>query len=135
EKSIEAANKLVSSGKIFALIGSIGTPTSAVIEPIASGAGVPFLAPFTGAQFLRQPFNPNVVNIRASYSEETETIVERLTKDRGVSRFAILYQDDAFGRAGLFGAQLALSKRSIKLVAEGRFQRNTVAVKAAVLTI
>ncbi len=135
EKSIEAANKLVGSGKIFALIGSIGTPTSAVIEPIASEAGVPFLAPFTGAQFLREPFNPNVVNIRASYFQETETIVERLTKDKGISRIAILYQSDAFGRAGLLGVQLALGKRGMKLAAEGTFERNTVAIKSALLTI
>jgi len=134
-KSIEATKKLVSEGKIFALIGSVGTPTSAAAEPIAHEAGVPFIAPFTGAQFLRQPFNPNVVNVRASYFQETEAMVERLTKDRGVSRIGILYQDDAFGRAGLEGVQRALAKRGLKLAAEGTFERNTVAVKSALLTI
>ncbi len=134
-KSIEATKKLVSEGKIFALIGSVGTPTSAAAEPIAHEAGVPFIAPFTGAEFLREPFNPNVVNVRASYFQETETMVERLTKDRGASRIAILYQDDAFGRAGLEGLQRALGKRGMKLVAEGTFERNTVAVKSALLRI
>jgi ABC-type branched-subunit amino acid transport system substrate-binding protein len=134
-RSIEATKKLLGEGKIFALIGAVGTPTSAAALPIAAEAGAPFIAPFTGAQFLRDPFKPNVVNVRASYFQETETMVERLTKDRGVSRIAILYQDDAFGRAGLAGVQRALDKRGMKLAGEGSFERNTVAVKAALLTI
>ncbi len=89
--SIQVAEKLVSSGKIFALIGSMGTATSEVIEPIASQAGVPFIAPFTGAQFLREPFNPNVVNLRASYLQETEAMVSGLprTEASPASRFFI----------------------------------------------
>ena len=39
---------------------------------------MPFIAPFTGAEFLRDPALTDVVNIRASYFEETETIVDRL---------------------------------------------------------
>jgi branched-chain amino acid transport system substrate-binding protein len=134
-RSIEATKKLIVEGKVFALIGAVGTPTSAGAQPIAAEAGVPFMAPFTGAQFLRAPFKPNVVNVRASYFQETEAIVERLAKDKGVTRIAVLYQDDAFGRAGLAGVQMALDKRGLKLAAEGRFERNTVAVKTAFLAI
>ena len=90
---------------VFALIGAVGTPTSAAAEPIAAAAGVPFIAPFTGAEFLRDPALTNVVNIRASYSEETETIVERLVDDLGISRIGVLYQDDSYGRSGLAGVQ------------------------------
>lgn len=133
--SIEAAKKLIAEFKVFALIGSVGAPTSLATQPIAAEAGVPFIAPFTGAQFLRSPFKPTVVNVRASYFQETDAIVERLSKDRGVTRIAVLYQDDAFGRTGLTGVQMALDKRGLKLVAEGRFERNTVAVKRALLAI
>ena len=69
-------------------------------QPIATAAKVPFIGPFTGAEFLRNPFNRYVVNIRASYFQETEAWVEHLTRDLGVTRIAILYQDDAFGLAG-----------------------------------
>jgi branched-chain amino acid transport system substrate-binding protein len=134
-KSIEAAEKQVRSGKIFAFIGSVGTPTSASIEPIAAEAQIPFVAPFTGAQFLREPFNPGVVNIRASYFQETETMLQWLTKARNISRIAVLYQDDAFGRDGLTGVLRALGKRGMGLTAEGTFERNTLAVKSALLTI
>jgi ABC-type branched-subunit amino acid transport system substrate-binding protein len=117
------------------LIGEVGTPTSKAAQPIASDMGVPFIGPFTGAEFLRTPYKRAVINVRASYYQETEAMVERLVADLGVTRIAILYQDDSYGRAGLAGVQRALDKRGIELVAEGTYKRNTVAVKRAVLAI
>jgi ABC-type branched-subunit amino acid transport system substrate-binding protein len=134
-RSIEATKKLLDENKVFALIGPVGTPTSAATQPIALQANVPFIGPFTGAEFLRNPFQPNVVNVRGSYFQETEEMVERLTKDRGVTRISIFYQDDAFGRAGLAGVKKALEKRGMELASEGTFERNTVAVKGALLSI
>jgi ABC-type branched-subunit amino acid transport system substrate-binding protein len=134
-KSIQAAKQLIQQDKVFALIGAVGTPTSAAVQPIASEAGVPFIGAFTGAEFLRTPYKPGVVNVRASYFQETETMVERLTKDLAVTRIAIFYQDDAYGRAGLEGVQRALKARNMELAAEGTYERNTTAVKAALLAI
>lgn len=134
-KSIEVTKQLLEEDKVFGLIGPVGTPTSSATQPIAAEQGVPFIGPFTGAEFLRNPFKPNVINVRASYFQETEAMVERLTKDRNATRIAILYQDDAFGRAGLAGVQKAMEKRNMKLAAEGTFERNTVAVKQALLEI
>ena len=134
-RSIQAAKQLIDQDKVFALIGSVGTPTSAAVQPIATDAGIPFIGAFTGAEFLRTPYKGNVVNVRASYFQETETMVEHLTKDLGVSRIAIFYQDDAFGQAGLAGVKRALDRRKMALVAEGAYERNTTAVKRALLTI
>ena len=135
EKTIEAVKKLITDDKVFALVGAVGTPTSKAGQPIASAAKVPFIGPFTGAEFLRNPYNRYVVNVRASYFEEAEAWIDHLTKDLGISKIAILYQDDAFGMAGLEGVQRALSKRNLALVASGTFKRNTTAVKSALLDI
>lgn len=62
-------------------------------------------------------------------------MVERLTRDRGIKRIAILFQDDSFGRAGLAGTRRALEKRKMTLVSEGTFERNTLAVRGGMLTI
>ena len=113
----------------------MGTPTSKAGQPIATAAKVPFIGPFTGAEFLRNPFNRYVVNIRASYFQETEAWIEHLTNDLGVTRIAILYQDDAFGLSGLAGVKKAMEKRNLSLVAEGTFKRNTTAIKSALLEI
>src|SRR3984885_12425029 len=123
EKTVDATKASLGEDKVFALIGAVGTPTSKAGQPIATEAKVPFIGPFTGAEFLRNPYNRYVVNIRASYYQETEAWIEHLTKDLGVSKIAILYQDDAFGLAGLDGVQRALAKR------------NTTAVKSALLDI
>lgn len=135
DKSIEVTKELIEKDKVFALVGAVGTPTSLATEPIADAAGVPFIGAFTGAEFLRTPFKPDVVNVRASYYEETETLVDHLIKDLHFSRIAILYQDNSFGHAGLTGVQLALDRRNMSLVAEGTFERNTTAVKLALLAI
>jgi len=134
-RSIQASKQLIDQDKVFALIGPVGTPTSAAVQPIATEAGIPFIGAFTGAEFLRTPYKHNVVNVRASYFQETETMVEHLTKDLGVSRIAIFYQDDGFGQAGLAGVKRALDRRKMALVAEGAYERNTTAVKRALLTI
>ncbi|HSV25003.1 MAG TPA: ABC transporter substrate-binding protein [Xanthobacteraceae bacterium] len=133
-KSIEVTKALIDAG-VFALVGPVGTPTSLAAHPIAKEAGLPFIGPFTGAEALRNPYQAHIVNIRASYFQETEVMVERLIKDRGFSKIAVFYQDDAFGRAGLEGTQRALQKRDMKLASEGTFERNTVAVKGALLDI
>jgi len=134
-KSIDVTKKLLDEDKVFALIGPVGTPTSAATQPIATEGGVPFIGAFTGAEFLRNPYKSNVINLRSSYFQETEAMVERLTTDLGASRVAIMYQDDAYGRAGLAGVQAALERRKMQLVAEGTYERNTVAIKGAVLSI
>jgi branched-chain amino acid transport system substrate-binding protein len=135
DKSIAVVKRLIEEDQVFALVGSVGTPTSRATQPIAAEAGVPFIGPFTGAEFLRNPYKANVINVRASYFQETEAMVEHLTKDLNFTRIALLFQDDAFGRAGLAGVQKALDRRSMKLVSEGIFERNTTAVKRALLNI
>jgi len=135
EKAIVNTKRLINENGVFALVGEVGTPTSNAAQPITTEAGVPFIGPFTGAAFLRNPSLGNVINIRGSYDQETEAWIEHLTTDLGVSRIAILYQDDTFGRAGLSGVSKAMEKRGMKLVAEGTFERNTTAVKTALLAI
>lgn len=135
ERAIAHTTKLINEDKVFALIGEVGTPTSKAAQPVATKAAVPFIGPFTGAGFLRNPDLGNVVNIRGSYDQETEAWIKHLTEDLKYDRIAILYQDDSFGRVGLSGVQKALKKRGLKLVAEGTYKRNTTAVKSALLSI
>jgi ABC-type branched-subunit amino acid transport system substrate-binding protein len=121
--------------EVFALIGAVGTPTSRSAVPVAEAAAVPYIAPFTGAQLLRDPELDSVLNLRASYYQETEEMVDRLTEDLGIDRIAVMYQDDSYGRAGLRGVELALERRGREPVAVGVYTRNTTAVKTALLDL
>ena len=135
EAAIANTAQLIHEEQAFALIGAVGTPTSRSATPVAAQAGVPYIAPFTGAEFLRDPAWDNVLNLRASYYQETEEMVARLTDDLGATRIAVLYQDDSFGRAGYRGVRLALDRRAMEPVSIGLYPRNTTAVKTALLDL
>jgi branched-chain amino acid transport system substrate-binding protein len=118
----------------FALFGYIGTPTSLAALPLAVNAKIPFVAPFTGAMALREPFHRNVFHLRASYNDETALIVKQLTH-LGLQKIAVFYQNDSYGKAGLDGTTLALAQLDLKPAALATVERNSVDVAAAVKTI
>ncbi|ABM31366.1 ABC transporter substrate-binding protein [Paracidovorax citrulli] len=116
---------------VLALFGYVGTPTSLAALPLFNQARVPFFAPFTGAEALRQPFNRLIFHVRASYHDETAVIVRQLTH-LGLRRIAVLYQDDAYGKAGLDGVTAALAQDQLKPHATATVPRNSVDVAPAV---
>ncbi|KIQ29259.1 ABC transporter permease [Variovorax paradoxus] len=119
---------------VFALFGYIGTPTSLAALPLAVKDKVPFIAPFTGAMSLREPFHKNVFHLRASYNDETALMVKQLTH-LGLKKIAVFYQNDAYGKAGLDGVTLALSQLDLKPIAMATVERNSADVAQAVKAI
>ena len=137
EPARAAANtrSLIESHQILALVGSAGTPTTKLSIPIATEANVPFIAPLTGAEFLRDPVRfPTVVNLRPSYFQETEAWIEYLLSI-GVKRIAVFYQDDSFGRIGLRGIRDSLAKHDLLIVARSSYARNLTVVSSAVFDL
>ena len=118
----------------LALFAYVGTPTSLAALPLATAAKTPFIAPYTGAMGLRQPFNRLAFHIRASYNDETALIVKQLA-NLGLTKIAVFYQNDAYGKAGLDGVQLALASMNNKPVALATVERNSVDVGGAVKTL
>lgn len=135
KNTASATQALIEQDKVFALFGYVGTPTSAAAVPLASRSSVPYLFPFTGAEFLRNPVNKFVFNVRASYFDETELMIERLTKDIGAKKIMLFIQDDAFGEAGKAGVNRALHKRGMAAAEEARYKRNTLGVDEGVAKI
>ncbi len=135
EAAIANTTRLITEEQVFALIGAVGTPTSRSATPVAAEAGIPYLTPFTGAAFLRDPEWDNIINLRSSYNQETEEMVARLTEDLGIERIAVMYQDDSYGQAGYRGASAALDRRGMEPVSVGRYPRNTTAVKTGLLDL
>lgn len=134
EKAAAAVKALIEEDKVFALVGSVGTPTTLAAVPAINAASIPLIGPFTGAQALREPFNRNLFHVRASYFDETERIVQHLST-LGIKKIAVFYQNDSYGKAGLEGVTRALTKRNLKPAATVTVERNTVDVAAALADI
>jgi branched-chain amino acid transport system substrate-binding protein len=129
---LENTNRLISQDGVFTLFGFVGTTTSRAAVPIASEKKVPYFAPYTGAEFLRNPLNRQVFNIRASYYQEIDAMVEHLIKDTGIKRISVFYQNDSYGKTGLEGVRIALAKRGMHILNSAHYPRNTINVEQSV---
>lgn len=107
-----------------ALFGYVGTANILALNKanVLTDNKIALLAPYTGATDLREPVNPYLFHIRASYTDETAKMVEHL-HTIGLRKFAVFYQNDGFGKAGLAGAEAALTKLNLKAVATGHYDR------------
>lgn len=132
ENTFSNTIKLITKDDVFALFGFVGTPTVKRVMPLIAQSNIPFIAPYTGASFLRTKETPNIVNFRSSYTEELDALVEYLTKQKGISRFAIFYQNDDYGEEGYIALSNALTKRNLQLTAEGTYKRNTLSIRHAI---
>ena len=130
DRCAENTRKLIADD-VFALFGYVGTPTSLAAVPLFNQAKVPFFAPFTGAELLRQPFNRLAFHVRASYYDETALIVRQLV-NLGIKKIAVFHQNDAYGKAGLDGVNKALAEHKLPLAGAATVERNSVDVAAAV---
>ena len=134
KNTVDTTNKLIMTDKVFALFGYVGTPTASAIVPIINKEKIPFFGPFTGAEFLRNPVNKYIFNVRASYFDEAEEQVRYLTT-KGIKKIGILFQNDAYGLAVKGGVIKALGKRSMTLAGEGHFERNTAEIEAGLAAL
>ena len=112
--------KLVEEEPVFALFGYASATLSRPALPFVEKHHVPFLAPFTGADPMRV-FNRYVYNMRASYADELEKIVDHF-QSLGVKRFSIVYYDDVVGRENLTAVERALKKRNLEAVSKAAFK-------------
>lgn len=135
DKAVRNTFRLITEDEVFLLIGEVGTPTSKAVIPIVEEYRIPFFAPFTGAELLRKPFRRYIINVRASYYQEMETLAAYLVDHHRLQRIACFYQNDSYGLTGLDGIELALARRNMQLVSKGSYERNTLAVMGGIRDI
>ena len=120
--------QLMLEDQVYALFGYVGTPTVTRVLPLLKkfqDENFLLFFPFTGAQPQRQlPYGDFAFNLRASYRQETEGLVDNFVAT-GRERIAVFYQADAYGRSGWAGVRSALSKYGLQLVGEATYRRGT----------
>jgi branched-chain amino acid transport system substrate-binding protein len=132
-KTVAVVQKMLSEDRVFGLINPTGTANVAAVLPLLAKEtpAVPVVGPFTGADVLRTPAIPNVFNIRASYGDEVEKLVQQLTTV-GVQRIAVLWVNNGFGKDGLSGVQRSMDKRGLTLHAHASVEQDSSNVDQAV---
>ena len=137
ERTVANTKALIDEKKVFALLAYYGSsPTTEAMDKVFGPAKVPLVGTISGAGSLREVFgrNPNgryMFNVRASYADETEAIVNQLVSI-GIKNIAVFYQNDGFGKSGLEGITTSLWKHNIKPSAVATVERNSTDVTAAV---
>jgi ABC-type branched-subunit amino acid transport system substrate-binding protein len=130
KKTIENINAFIAEDSTFALFGTFGTPNNEALIPVAQKAGLPVLTPYTGAPSIRSKTSRGVFNLRASYADEVERLVEHLST-LGVKKIAIAYQNNAFGKEVLAAATEAMDRRKLKPLLAASVENNASDAQAA----
>src|SRR3984957_1420526 len=128
----QACFEKLQADKVFALGFFVGTPTAVKYLPLAEENKIPLIGLFTGAQTLYTPLRHWVINVRASYFDETRDQIDGMWDALGYKKIGVIYPDDAFGAAVLDGVKQALKAHSAEPVAVASYERQTSNVGAAI---
>jgi len=130
ELTFENTKKMIKQN-IFSFFGFVGTPTTKKILPLIKEHNIPLIAPFTGASFLRNTENKNIINFRASYKEEINAIIQYLYIQKGIKKISVFYQNDDYGHEGYVSLLQVLKDHNLTLQGEGAYKRNTLSIQHA----
>lgn len=114
----------------FALFNCMGTPMIEAMLPQVMESGIPFFAPFSGALSARPKNARNVFNIRASYADEAEQLVQHLATI-GIKRIAIVYQNNSFGKEVFDATQRSMTRHKLDATAIVTVENNSSDAGAA----
>lgn len=123
KKAVLATQKLLTNDRIFAMVGSMGTVTSAATMPLVLRRGVPHLFPITPAEMFAVPLDRLKFAYFAPYYDDIRTSLKHLLATRRYSRIGVLYQDDELGAEILRATQDQLAESGLKPVATTSFKR------------
>lgn len=134
ERAAANATKLLAEGAEL-LFGFVGTASSAAGAAVAKQQGAVFLAPFAAPDSLREPSQGHVFMVRPSMANEAFKMVQHCAT-LGLTRIAVVGEDDAMGRAGLEAVNKAIVELKLPPLAASAFMpSNSRQVGAVVATI
>jgi ABC-type branched-subunit amino acid transport system substrate-binding protein len=126
--AVQNTIKLVEEDDVFVLANYVGTPTVTRVLPLLKSyrkKDTFLFFPFSGAAPQREPpYDEFVFNLRASYHDETEGLVDHFARV-GRTKIAVFYQADAYGRGGWEGIKNALDRRGLRIQGEATYRRGT----------
>jgi ABC-type branched-subunit amino acid transport system substrate-binding protein len=129
-RTVRNVEKLIGEERVDALLLVRGTPHNEAILPLIERAGVPLIAPSTGAMALHKPVKPLVFNVRTAYRTEAQKLAAVLAST-GRKRIALIHVADSFGEDVAQGFLAGLAERKLEAVAVQKFDRKAIDVDRA----
>ena len=129
-RTVSNVEKLIGEERVDALLLVRGTPHNEAILPLIDRAGVPLIAPSTGAMVMHKPVKPLVFNVRTAYRTEAHKLAAVLAS-LGRKRIALIHVADSFGEDVAQGFLAGLAERKLAPVAVQKFDRKAVDVERA----
>ena len=123
KKAVLATQKLVQKDKIFAMVGTIGTPTALPSMPILFEKNIPHLFPLTAAREMYEPLHKLKYSFAATYFDQMRSGVKHLVKSKNAKKVCTLYQDDDFGAEVMRGAEAGLKDINMVLAEKTTYKR------------
>ncbi len=123
KKAVLAAQKMVQQDKIFAAIGSIGTPTAMAAMPIYLDNKVAHLFPLTGARQMYEPLHDLKYSFSAPYYDQIRAAMKRVIKEKNLKKVCTIYQDDDFGLEVMQGGEHALKDLGMTYAEKTTYKR------------
>lgn len=123
KKAVLATQKLVQKDKIFAMIGTIGTPVTLPSMPILFDKNIPHLFPLTAAREMYEPLHKLKYSFAATYFDQVRAGVKYIVKQKGYKKVCSMYQDDDFGLEVVRGAEAGLKELNQPMAVKTTYKR------------
>ena len=115
-RTVAAVREMVERDGVFAFVAGVGTPTGRAVLDYITENNIVWVSPSTGATHWAYPPRKNVFATYTPYFDEATVLVDHVVNELGLTKVAVIYQNDDFGESGLVGAEMALEKYGMELV-------------------
>jgi len=123
KRSVLAAQKLVTSDKVFAVVGHVGTANNVAAMPTLLENNVISFMPMSGGRAMFEPPERLKIALIQPNPDLIEAGVRYLVKKKGHTKVCVLYQDDEFGLEHLRGTETALKDLGVPLTEKVSYKR------------
>jgi len=116
-KTKAIVKELVEDKKVFGIACGLGTATGMAVKKYLHTKKVPWVGPAAGSTHWAYPPTRYLFGVYPLYCDEAAILVNYAVKTLGKKRIGFFYQNDDYGKAGLYGAEVALERLGLEMVA------------------
>jgi len=120
--------KLNDRDKVFAIVGTAGTPTTLAMVPALERAKLPLVGTGSFSPKLADPPKKYVFHLLTNYNDQMRIGLDYIVKDLGIKKpkLGMIYQDDDFGKHCLDGLKRQAKMYNIPIIATVTYKRGAI---------